>query len=206
MMTPEERNIRRKMLAEEGRKAFEEICDAVEKFDLHLVPRGNRWCWLVSTVEEDQNRQNVIGEVTFDYPDVSPRWWRAMEWATKEKGRFATADDAVRFLAGIQKASATQATTEELQLLAERCYPDLKKSGICSHHQHDGHFDCTVCYPDWPGLCRGHVEVNHRLVEERDALAERLIELEEVGRRKGGRLYWTASGEPVASDQRERDE
>ena len=54
---------------------------------------------------------------------------------------------------------------ERLRTLAERAYPGLKPSGLCSRSHSDERPDykCTICFPDWNALLMGHVKVNNEL-------------------------------------------
>ncbi len=56
-------------------------------------------------------------------------------------------------------------------LLAQRAYPGLKHSGICSRHQDDGCFECPICYPDLNALLDAHMEVSNKLYDELLALS-----------------------------------
>jgi len=58
-----------------------------------------------------------------------------------------------------------------LEILAKRAYPELKKSGMCSRHRENGHFECEICYPVWDELLKAHMEVSHRLYDELLALS-----------------------------------
>lgn len=58
-----------------------------------------------------------------------------------------------------------------LRTLAERSYPGLRRSGLCSAHRDDGHYACTVCYPDYHALLTAHLEVSNKLHADLRALA-----------------------------------
>jgi hypothetical protein len=73
-----------------------------------------------------------------------------------------------------QLAAAVSPLTDErdrLRALAERNYPGLEPSGICSRG-HDGRTDylCRICFPSWRALVTEHAKVNRELAAERDRL------------------------------------
>ena len=53
-----------------------------------------------------------------------------------------------------------------VELLARRAYPGFKRSGYCSRHRDDGHFECVTCYPDLNELLDAHMEVSSKLYTE----------------------------------------
>jgi len=70
--------------------------------------------------------------------------------------------------ADIQDLRAKLAAMEQL---ARRAYPGLRKSGICSRHSEDGHYECRVCYTDWHSLLDEHMKVTNELYEQLLALS-----------------------------------
>lgn len=53
-----------------------------------------------------------------------------------------------------------------LRTLALRAYPELKSSRICSRHRDQGHYECTICYPDWHALLSEHMRVSGELYDQ----------------------------------------
>src|SRR5262245_43668286 len=61
-----------------------------------------------------------------------------------------------------------RAEAARLRVLAERAYPGLKPSAVCSRCRPAGPppFDCTVCYPDPNALIAAHLKARERLREQ----------------------------------------
>ncbi len=61
----------------------------------------------------------------------------------------------------------------DLEKLVEKMYPGLKRSGLCSAHRNDGHYDCGICYPNWKALTEHHSILHGETYEKlKVALAE----------------------------------
>lgn len=54
----------------------------------------------------------------------------------------------------------------DYEKLAKRAYPGLKHSGACSRHRDDGHFECTICYPDLNALIDEHMAVFNKVYDQ----------------------------------------
>lgn len=54
-------------------------------------------------------------------------------------------------------------TETEIRVLAERAYPGLKPSGLCSrlHHEPGTDVSCQTCYPDLWALIIEHNRLKH---------------------------------------------
>lgn len=53
-----------------------------------------------------------------------------------------------------------------LRILALKAYPELKRSGLCSRHRDDGHYECHTCYPDLNALLDEHMQVFNELYDQ----------------------------------------
>lgn len=87
------------------------------------------------------------------------------------------------------ETASLRAENERLKILAERAYPDLKESGICSRHRYEYPAECSICYPDLPALIQGHVEVNAGLVSELATKMRALEEMEQDNDRQANALW-----------------
>ena len=67
---------------------------------------------------------------------------------------------------GSSGSSCNDLLSGDVAILAERIYPGLKNSGICSRHRDDGHFECVTCYPNWRRLVSDHMEALDKLYDE----------------------------------------
>jgi hypothetical protein len=78
---------------------------------------------------------------------------------------------------------ALAAEVERLRVLAERAYPGLKESGICSAHCRDCPASCERCYPDPNALLAEHQRVE-------DQFYEAVLSAAGVSDPPGGRFGW----------------
>lgn len=72
-------------------------------------------------------------------------------------------------------------TEEGLKLLANRAYPGLRHSGLCSRHRESGHYDCRTCYIDPNALLKEHMKVS-------GALYDQILELSGLSDPPNGRI------------------
>lgn len=71
----------------------------------------------------------------------------------------------------LDKGVGCDALLAGLRTLALRAYPELKSSRICSRHRDQGHYECTICYPDWHALLSEHMRVSGELYDQLLALS-----------------------------------
>ncbi len=58
------------------------------------------------------------------------------------------------------------AQLDKIKILALRNYPNLENSGFCSIHRDSGHYNCSICYPNWIRLIDEHCKVSDELYNE----------------------------------------
>lgn len=83
-----------------------------------------------------------------------------------------------RQLAAAQSELTTlRAERDAVTKLASRAYPGLKYSGFCSRHRDNGHYECSICYPNWQALIKEHMAVGDRFLARAESAEARNAEL-----------------------------
>lgn len=74
-----------------------------------------------------------------------------------------------QFRVALKRSKPTDLTAEELRTLAERAYPGLKPSGLCSNPSHwpgrkggKINVECTTCFPDVLALIDAHNDLKQK--------------------------------------------
>lgn len=63
---------------------------------------------------------------------------------------------------------------EQLKILADRAYPGLKPTGVCSRYHEAQCVNCTVCYPDLNELITVHNELKQKAWKRLKELGEEI--------------------------------
>lgn len=109
-------------------------------------------------------------------------YWREMKRKSRERGGEAmrirenaynrARESYPQKLASLESDLFTiTAERDRLRILAERAYPNLNASGLCSR-RHESAYECTVCYPDLRALITAHNKLKQEAWAERDRLRE----------------------------------
>lgn len=89
---------------------------------------------------------------------------------------------------------------KSIRILAERAYPELRPTELCSKHGGPGFtnypVECHVCFPDLWALINQHIQVRNKLLfEARIKVLDEAIRITKTAKPKIKQLYTAAQRE-----------